>query len=41
LQVDDAPPQRRLGQVTGWPVEKLGFVSPSRARDNFTLRVAA
>ena len=22
-------------------VEKLGFVSPSRARDNFTLRVAA
>lgn len=24
-----------------WLVEKLGFVSPSRARDNFTLRVAA
>jgi hypothetical protein len=24
-----------------WLVEKLGFVSPSRARENFPLRVAA
>ena len=24
-----------------WLVEKLGFVSPSRAREQFTLRVAA
>jgi putative transposase len=24
-----------------WLVEKLGFVSPSRARETFTIRVAA
>ncbi len=24
-----------------WLVEKLGFVSPYRARENFTLRIAA